>query len=695
VISRFPFLSPRLCDLSAVLLASLASLIDVAGVAAQAPPDSLPADSLRVLGGIVVTVAKPAVTSGGSSSVVIELDSLGAPPAPSMEQVLRSMPLIQIRTNSRGEAQPALRGSEDRQVSILVDGVPLTLGWDHRTDMSIIPLTAAHDVTLVRGLSSVLYGPNTLGGVVAVDVARSQERSRFVHPVSAGISLDQTGATQLSATAGYLADDTDDQWVFRAGAGYQERPGLRVAKGFREDPDLIAAYLADADALRLNSDARRVDGFFTARYRADQGVWGALSLSGYDVERGVPPEAHQADPRFWRYPAQRRVVAALSGGTGYRDTGKGTGDLEFALGLDRGSAVIESYADELYSTVTDTEDSDDFVVTARLLGEHTVGDRANLRASATYADVSHDEILTPGDAAAYRQRLWSLGAETELRLGRQGATGLSIGAALDGADTPEAGDKPAMGRISDYGVRSGITSLLSDGVLVHGSASRRARFPSLREMYSGALGRFEPNPGLRAEALVALEAGFTATGSLGELQLVGFHHRLVDGIVRRSVTGADGVRRFQRVNQDEVRGTGAELLAVVSFGGATLSGDLTLEHVRGLEADGSEVELEYEPAVTGKVVANVRAPAGVWLGGGLRFVGGQKCENPELGGLEPLASSTLMDLSVRRLFGMRSGGALSRVEASAAVQNLADAPVFDQCGLPQPGRVFQVQLRLW
>ena len=106
-----------------------------------------------------------------------------------MDEVLRSMPLIQIRQNSRGEVQPALRGSEDRQITIIMDGVPLSIGWDHRTDMSIIPLTAARSVTLVRGLSSILYGPNTLGGVVEVDVARGPGHVEAVDPFSLGFSI--------------------------------------------------------------------------------------------------------------------------------------------------------------------------------------------------------------------------------------------------------------------------------------------------------------------------------------------------------------------------------------------------------------------------------------------------------------------------------------------------------------------------
>lgn len=646
------------------------------------------------LEGITVRVAKPALTSGGSSSVVISLDSLGAIPAPTMEQVLRAMPLIQIRQNSRGEMQPALRGSEDRQIAILMDGVPLTVGWDHRSDLSIIPLTAARSITLVRGLSSVLYGPNTLGGVVEVDVARGQERVGAVDPVSIGLSFDGVGGTNVSLTGGRIVDDRDHQWVFRGGMGFQDRSGLPVPGDARTDAALRARFL-EANGERLNSDSRRMDGFFTGRYSADEGIWASLSASGYDIERGVPPEAHQDDPRLWRYPEQRRLIAALSGGTGQRGTRWGEGDIEASFGVDLGSTLIEQFASEAYSTVDETEDANDAVITARLLADHTLGERADLRASATYADVNHDEVLTPGSASSYRQRLWSVGIESEWRFGDLGLTTVTVGGALDGSDTPESGDKPPVARIADHALRLGLSSLVADGLLVHGGASRRSRFPSLRELYSGALGRFEPNPDLMPETLLGSEAGFTATGDGGELQLVGFHHRLTNGIVRRSVTGTDGVSRFQRVNQDEVRSTGLEILAVGTFSRATLNGDLTIQRVRGFESDGSEVDLEYEPSITGKAGIDVGLPAQLRGNTEVRFVGTQQCENPEAGGLQPLDSSTMVDFSLRRMFQLRGAGALRRLDATASLRNVTDAAVFDQCGLPQPGRLFQLQFRIW
>jgi iron complex outermembrane receptor protein len=148
------------------------------------------------------------------------------------------------------------------------------------------------------------------------------------------------------------------------------------------------------------------------------------------------------------------------------------------------------------------------------------------------------------------------------------------------------------------------------------------------------------------------------------------------------------------VNQDRVRSLGLELLLVGDFGGTTATGELTVQDVRGLDAGGNEVLLEYEPAIVGRLGVDVPLPANFRGGGGLRFVSEQRCENPEIGGLQRLGSSRTVDFSLRRIFNLGRGGVLRRVDASASVRNATDAVVFDQCGLPQPGRLFQIQFRV-
>jgi iron complex outermembrane receptor protein len=398
---------------------------------------------------------------------------------------------------------------------------------------------------------------------------------------------------------------------------------------------------------------------------------------------------------LWRYPEQTRLLTALSFGTGSRSTGSGRGDVEVSLGMDLGSTRIDQYDTGAFQSVVEREDSDDRNLTFRLEGEHTLGDQGDFRASATYADVNHDEVLTPGGSSYFRQRLWSLGAETEWKLGPTDGTRLSLGAVLDGADTPESGDKPPLARLNDFGARIGISSLVSRGLLVHGGASRRARFPSLRELYSGALGRFIPNPSLEAEIMLGAEGGFTVhTGDL-EVQVVGFHQRLADGIIRTTVTDDSGTRLFKRVNQDQIQSTGIEMLAIGTLGVATISTDLTLQHVRGVEPDGTRIELEYEPSVTGKFSLESPLGGGYRAASDFRFVSDQRCANPEVGGLQSFGASGSADFSLRKIFQFGGRGALSRVDASASVRNATNSTSYDQCGLPQPGRTLQVQFRVW
>ncbi|MBA3970270.1 MAG: TonB-dependent receptor, partial [Gemmatimonadetes bacterium] len=532
---------------SMLVLLVLAPEWSVATASSQTPADTTRRDSSAVvLEELLVRVGRPVATAGGASAVSVRLDLTRTPPAPTLDQALRNVPFVQVRTNSRGEAQLSLRGAEARQVAVLVDGVPLSLGWDGRADLAGIPVGGAGHITLVRGLSSVLHGPNVLGGVVEVDVSHGSSTEREEEPLRARAGLDHLGGHAFGATAALPVHTARGELGIRGGAGFRSRPGVA---GFGE--------------LRENSDLRHVDGFVSGRYVDRTRGWAALSAFASRAERGVPPELHLSRPRFWRYPEASRSLLALSSGTGQRQTPLGRGDLEASLGVDLGRTEIQSFRGRDYQQVVGRELADDRTLTLRLLGDHTLGQWAGLRTAATLADVRHDEVLDPGGSARYRQRLWSLGSEIAAPL--PGGGRVSGGLALDAADTPESGDKPPLGRLAAWGGRLGANVPLGESVLLHAAASRRARFPSLRELYSGALGRFVPNPELRPERLLAGEAGMTARIGALELQAVAFHQRLADAIVRVSA----GDSRFRRENRDQLRSTGLELLASGGWRGAS------------------------------------------------------------------------------------------------------------------------------
>lgn len=664
------------------------------------PPDSLAAerpDTLRFeLEALEVEATRPTVTGGGASGVELQLDSVPAPPSPTLSQVLEEMPLIRMRRNSRGQVQPSVRGMEEREVAVLVDGVPITLGWDNRTDLSVVPLTGARTVEMVRGLSSVLAGPNVLGGVVEVGITRGPVEDSLETPLRLQTGVDHTGALDLAGEARSLFRPGGGTLLVRAGGGYRTSDGVELPNGVRQP-------VGTGDLL-LNSDLEHRNAFLAARWRAPGGAWLSMSTMGFRSERGVTPELHllgsdEPTPRFWRVPDHWRSVTSLSGGTGWGETPWGEGDLEAAVGLDVQHQEIASFQSIAYSDSVGGEIGDDRTASLRLLGDHTLG-AGTLRGAVTLAETRHEQTLQPGGTKTFGERWWSLGLESGQPLDPGGDSGgaihdprITLGASVDGSSYPETGDKPERDAIWGWGARLSGQVRAADGLLdVHGGVSRKVRFPALRELFSGALGKFEPNPELGPVTLKVGEIGATLNLDGLELQAIVFQQRLEGSIVRAVVE--DGL--FQRQNRGETRSTGTELVANGSLGPVTVRADLTLQDVSLRDDDGAELtgeQPEYQPQIVAGLHGDTPLALGILARVSLEYLGSQFGTDPRTGASVELDPSAYLEVGLeRRLFEGR--GALPPVRLAASLENLTDEVIFDQLGLPRPGRTFRVQLEM-
>ena len=688
--------------------AALALVVAARDARAQTPRDT----SARRVEPVVITGTRTPATIGGAGAVVLRPDSLPIPtlPSPLLDQVLRQTPFVLVRQNSRGEVELSVRGSDSRQGAVLLDGLPLTLGWDHRTDASLIPTTGVERLTLVRGLSSLLTGPNALGGVIELDVnapARAGGPSLRV-----GSGVDQYSARVLSAAGTTPVAIGPGVLTLRGGGGFRQRDGFALSRagaagdgvaGGAADP----GDLDDAD-LRTNTDLRQADGFAALRYDLPSGAYVGLMATAYQARRGVAPELHVEEPRLWRYPDASRKLGVLSAGTGDVATPFGRGSLALSLGANASDVEIESFTDRTYQEVDTRELGDELTVTGRLTATHSLPGAARLRLGATLAEVRYDETLDAQDptaavASRYRQRLSSLGAELELPLGARALVG--GGVVRDGAETPETGGRPSLGALARWGWRLGSTVSVTESLRLHASASRRARFPALRELYSGSLDRFDPNPDLRPEQLLGFEAGATLGGDATDrpglsMQAVGFHHRLDDAVVRVTLPN----RLFRRVNREEIRSTGVELLAGWSSArvpGLSITGDLLAQRVRihdvTLAAGTPNARrAEHQPQLRGSLGVGVPLVLGLQGGASARHTGAQYCQHPDLGRQVELGAQTVGDVAISRSWpqGGGVGRLLGAVRATLAVDNVGDRTVYDQCGLPQPGRTVRLGLEL-
>ncbi len=584
----------------------------------------------------------------------------------------------------------SVRGSDSRQAAVLYDGVPITLGWDHRTDPSLIPLTGSERMVIVRGLGSLLNGPNTLGGSIEIS------HDAFGQPAGgqlwAGAGVDQFGSTV--GTLGYgrrLAEFGGGALSVRAGVAHRQRDGVALPKD-AVDP-------TEVDGLRTGTDLKQLDGFASARWNNTRGRSIGLMYSAYDAERGVPPEEHISSPRLWRYPYARRSIAMLSGNTGMFKTPFGMGSLEVGVGMNNGDFKIETFSARDYATVNGSELGDERTLTSRALLTHTLGS-ATLRASYTGADVKYAETLSAAAAVDYRQKLTSTGVEVAVPVG--GRTQLAGGVVFDRATTPESGGRtPAQEPFDNTGWRVGATHDLNARVRLHASVSERSRFPALRELYSGALNRFTPNPKLKPETLLGLEGGVTvnrAVASLGQstIQVIGFRHQLDDAVVRITLSNPT---RFRRINRDRIESTGAELLAGFVFGddperSVSLNGDATIQKISifDVTANDAQRRAENNPEQRGRLELGVPLPASLKAFAVARYTGTQYCLNGDTSNLDKLPSRTAADLGVQRTFAMARSGPFRVLRALLSFDNIGNTAVYDQCGLPQPGRTLRLTM---
>jgi iron complex outermembrane receptor protein len=131
------------------------------------------ANNVFSLGEIVVseqTGVKDIAINNTMTADQIEL--IGAKTA---ADALDYVPGVHVAQSSKGEKFLTIQGFEQDKVLILLDGVPYYETNAGQLDLNQIPASIIAKIEVVKGASSVLYGPNGMGGVVNIITKKGQE----------------------------------------------------------------------------------------------------------------------------------------------------------------------------------------------------------------------------------------------------------------------------------------------------------------------------------------------------------------------------------------------------------------------------------------------------------------------------------------------------------------------------------------
>ncbi|HPM78353.1 MAG TPA: TonB-dependent receptor [bacterium] len=520
-----------------LILALLVGLLAPAWVAAAEESDEDESAPVFTAGEIIVTGKRTPAERVASLDEISaqQIEDMGAR---NVAEALQFAPGARVDTaptslsaNGKQESLGSLRGFDPRNVIVLIDGVPMYEPYFRVLDLRQIPVGDIAKIKIVKGPTSVLYGPNALGGVINIITKRGAGEPRGHLDVSYGdVNTFDANGSLLGGANG---------WEYFLSSGATASDGFPVSRDF--DP----TRNEDGD-LRFNSDFR--DFVAAGKVGWQQGLNGlTASASHYQYEGGVPFSMEAIEPgTLWRKD-WRKTTASLHGEWAPADFLYLRGRAFYS----RFFNTITSYTDTTMSAVATEGDAvstyDNNVMGYILLPEFLLGPAGTLTLSNLYKyDTVHIQDEDRADWYDFGAETISGGGEYAVELWRLAFTAGAAYHFYRRTETPndELGEDDGA---VDY--MAGLAFTPVEMLSLHAGAAHKSAFPDLKTLYGS-----EGNPDLDPEAANNIDAGFRLA-PLRQLALEAtyFHSDITDLIGKREFGN-----EYTYENIDEATITGVE-----------------------------------------------------------------------------------------------------------------------------------------
>ncbi|WP_051202069.1 TonB-dependent receptor plug domain-containing protein [Ferrimonas senticii] len=559
------------------------ALMVAAGLSAQA----MAADNSNVfsLGEIVVADQATGVRDIAINNVLTQetIEMVGAQTA---ADALSYMPGVHITQNNKGERHLNLQGFDQSRVLILLDGIPYYNTNEGKLNLDQIPANIIAKVEITKGASSVLYGPNGMGGVVNIITKQGHE----------GIS------GEISASVGEYGQNHQDA-SFSYGKGnftvfgsieHTGRDAFRLSGDYEmpekvEDKTTGEMVQLEDGGRRINSDLESLSARLRAGYNNGTTAVYATVFQ-FETERGLPFQDNRI--KSWAtYTSYADITDYTDRGIDLNASHKVSDNLTL-----RGLAYYHTHTDNMayYEGIKKEEkwgDSgfDDYSVGGALFADYRFSETHSLSISGNYKKDIHRKTfslvpdhlvssrpeLDEGDSIeGYKNQLstYSLAAEDTIHFGNLTVvSGIAwhrqVVDDMQGYIITENNNDTT----DTFDPMIGMSYALSERARVFGSVAQKTRFATFNDMSSddGKLHQLDPERSL--SSTLGYEHQFDSE-LVSQFNFSLFHHDIKDRLSTIDVDNpaeeeGNGDWRVP-VNIDESETFGTEL---------SFSGELTEE----------------------------------------------------------------------------------------------------------------------
>ncbi|MGC8745953.1 MAG: TonB-dependent receptor plug domain-containing protein [Candidatus Saccharicenans sp.] len=579
---------------------------------------------------IVVTATAPQDKLLASTTIIQPL-ILNLTKTRNVAEVLSLAPGTYVTVGSKAEAHVKIRGLDNDKSTLLLDGIPIYEPYFNMYDLRTIPSYDLEQIKITKGASSVLYGANTLGGIVEVLTKRPQGKWLEINS-----RLSQNSSYAFYAIGAYTAN----KFGLKLSASHDETQGYKYKMG-------------GSDYFLKNSDYKK--SFFDEKlyFYPNEKSEILFQTSYYDSSYGIPAAISYYSPRYWRFKDWERLTLGLGGTFSIFNTGT----IKINTYYVNFYNILDNYTDATFTSISWESTYKNYEAGAFLLGTFNLGSKNELRMS---FNGRLDQVRQQGSVSSpwenYKHQIFSFGVEDEWKVTDKWH--LIGGFSLDHLKKQIGEDKTTLNPLA------GLKFILNENLNFHLSFSQKSRFPSMRALYSSVGG----NPDLRDEIGTTLEVGGTYTGLFqGNINL--FTSNYKDLIV--AIRQPDGTKKFVNIGQAKI--AGFEIDASKRFGSFNVQTNYTYLKARNLT---ESRPLDLIPKSQGSLIASYQKDnnysLALWLLGasGAKILIGQT--------LIAVPSYITANISLEKH--LKAGSIFLKVE------NLFNRGYYTEPGYPTPGR---------
>lgn len=519
------------------------------------PTDSIKPSNVFMLGEVIVTNHQNKDTLNRvTSKTMVSQNKMD------VSRALNMLPGITLTASGpRNESMVSVRGFDLRQVPVYMDGIPVYVPYDGYVDLARFTTFDLAAIDVSKGFSSVLYGPNSLGG--AINLVSRKPSQKLEYDGSLGMINENgyKGNLNIGSNIG--------KFYFQGGFSYLDRNSTRMSSNFVPTAN-------ENGGQRDNS------------YRTDQKIsfkigWTPTEKSEYAIgyinqqgEKGNPVYTGSdplnsllLKPRYWQWPNWDKESFYFISNSNFDDKNS----LKTRLYFDRFKNTLDSYDDASYTKQTKPYAFEsiynDYTYGGNLEYNTKFIPKNDLKIAFHFKEDVHRENNLGEPVRHFIDNTVLVGIEDIYKVTPKFTVipGVSYNIRKNteaedyNSTTKVISDYPSAGASDAFNAQIGFFYQLNEAQKLGATVSQKTRFATIKDRYSYRMGTAIPNPDLKPEKAVNYELNYTA-GLFNKVtfQTALFYSKLSDAILNVSNV-QPGKSQMQNFGEAEYLGVEAQI----------------------------------------------------------------------------------------------------------------------------------------